>query len=323
MKKWRKRLCKTVTFGFLAILILLGSGVIYEKIRVQQDLKSYTPSGKVYNINGENMHLYAGGQGNVTVVFASGWGTPNPYVDFYPLYEKLAPHVKFAVYDRFGYGYSDTTDKKRDIDIITNEIHEILQASGQKPPYIFVGHSLGSLETIRFAQKYPDEIQGIVLLDSGSPEYYYDDVETPMSGGFTNNLLINTGVFRMLFHSDSVIEKSRKNRNGLKFVPDKLKEIDLTASLLKLKNDNIDDELRQSKTNAKIVLDDKQPFPFPLTVLTADYLGATDEVWNKYEKEFTSWSLQAKQMVIKDTDHYIHQFRPDLVADEILTLANR
>ncbi|TCW57990.1 pimeloyl-ACP methyl ester carboxylesterase [Bacillus thuringiensis] len=323
MKKWRKRLCKTVTFGFLAILILLGSGVIYEKIRVQQDLKSYTPSGKLYNINGENMHLYAGGQGNVTVVFASGWGTPNPYVDFYPLYEKLAPHVKFAVYDRFGYGYSDTTDKKRDIDIITNEIHEILQASGQKPPYIFVGHSLGSLETIRFAQKYPDEIQGIVLLDSGSPEYYYDDVETPISGGFTNKLLINTGVFRMLFHSDSVIEKSRKNRNGLKFVPDKLKEIDLTASLLKLKNDKIDDELRQSKTNAKIVLDDKQPFPFPLTVLTADYLGATDEVWNKYEKEFTSWSLQAKQLMIKDTDHYIHQFRPDLVADEILTLANR
>lgn len=321
MKKWRRRLWKTVVIGFVAILVLLGSGAIYEQVSVRKDLKSYTPSGKLYKVNGENMHLYSGGQGDVTVVFASGLGTANPYVDFYPLYEKLAPHVKFAVYDRFGYGYSDTTDKKRDIDTITNEIHEVLQASGQKPPYLFVGHSLGSLETLRFAQKYPDEVQGIVMLDSGSPEYYYNDTENPVNGGFIQKLLIKTGVIRLLFHSDSVIEGSRAIRNGLKFVPDELKEIDLTGSLLKLENANIADELRQSRANAKVVLDDKKPFPFPLTVLTSDHLGVTDDVWNKYEAEFTSWSLQAKQLVVKDTDHYIHQYRPDLVADEILALA--
>lgn len=270
MKKWRTRLWKTVVIGFVAILVFLGSGAIYEQVSARMDLKTYIPSGKLYKVNGKNMHLYTGGQGDVTVVFASGWGTANPYVDFSPLYEKLAPHVKFAVYDRFGYGYSDTTDKKRDIDTITNEIHEVLQASGQKPPYLFVGHSLGSLETLRFAQKYPDEVQGIVMVDGGSPEYYYNYAEAPVSG-FMNKLLIKTGVIRMLFHSDN----------------------------------------------------DKKPFPFPLTVLTSDYLGVTNDGWNKYEKEFTSWSVQAKQLVVKDTEHYIHQYRPDLVADEILALAKR
>ncbi|MBP1990029.1 alpha/beta hydrolase [Paenibacillus eucommiae] len=322
MKKWRKRLLKTFIFGLLAIVVLVGSGLIYEQVSTSQDLKSYTPSGKLYNVNGKNMHVYTGGQGDVTVVLASGWGTANPYVDFSPLYEKLAPHVKFAVYDRFGYGYSDTTDKKRDIDTITNEIHEVLQASGQKPPYLLVGHSLGALETLRFAQKYPDEVQGIVMLDAGSPEYYYNDTD-PVEAGFINKLLIKTGVIRMLFQADSVIESTRSMRNGLKFVPDELKQIDLTASLLKLENANIADEMRQFKVNAKVVLDDKQPFPFPLTVLTSDYLGVSDEVWNKYEAEFTSWSLQAKQLVVKDTDHYIHQYRPDLVADEILALTKR
>lgn len=323
MKKWRKRLGKLVIGGFIAILVLLGSGALYEQVSARRDLQSYTPSGKLYKVNGQNMHLYTGGQGDVTVVFASGWGTANPYVDFSPLYEKLGPYVKFAVYDRFGYGYSDTTDKKRDIDSITNEIHELLQVSGQKPPYLFAAHSLGSLETLRFAQKYPDEVKGIVMLDSGSPEYYYDDTENLVNGGFINKLLIQTGVIRMLMHSDSVIESSRAIRNGLKFVPDELKAIDLKASLLKLKNANIDDELRQSRANAKVVLDGKQPFPFPLTVLTSDYLGVSDDVWNRYEAEFTSWSLQAKQLVIKDTEHYIHQYRPDLVADEILALAKR
>ncbi|WP_240420644.1 alpha/beta hydrolase [Paenibacillus periandrae] len=323
VKKWRKRLGKLGIGGLLVILVLLGSGVIYEQVSVRQDLQTYTPSGKLYKVNGQNMHVFTGGQGDVTVVFASGWGTANPYVDFYPLYDKLAAHAKFAVYDRFGYGYSDTTDKQRDIDTITNEIHELLQVSGQKPPYLFAAHSLGSLETLRFAQKYQDEVKGIVMLDSGSPEYYYDDTENVGNGGFMNKLLIHTGVIRMLMHSDSVIESSRAIRNGLKFVPDELKAIDLKASLLKLENANIDAELRQSRANAKVVLDHKQPFPFPITVLTSDYLGVSNDVWNKYEAEFTSWSLQAKQLVIKDTEHYIHQYRPDLIADEILALVKR
>ncbi|GGI44921.1 hypothetical protein GCM10008018_09510 [Paenibacillus marchantiophytorum] len=322
MNKWLRRLWKTVVVGLAAILVLLGSGAIYEQVSVRKDLKSYTPSGKLYKVDGKNMHLYSGGQGDVTVVFASGWGTANPYVDFSPLYEKLMPHVKFAVYDRFGYGYSDTTDKKRDIDTITNEIHEVLQLSGQKPPYLFVGHSLGSLETLRFAQKYPGEVKGIVMLDSGSPEYYYNDTD-PVSDGFMKKLLIKTGVIRLLFQSDSVVASSRSIRNDLKFVPEELKGIDLTASLLKLENANIADELQQFKVNAKVVLDNKKPFPFPLTILTSDYLGVTNDVWNKYEAEFTSWSLQGKQLVVKDTEHYIHQYRPDLVADEILALAKK
>ncbi|MCR8630154.1 alpha/beta hydrolase [Paenibacillus radicis (ex Xue et al. 2023)] len=322
MKKWLKRLWKTVIIGLVVILLLLGSGAIYEQVGVRKDLKSYTPSGKLYKVDGKNMHLFTGGQGDVTVVFASGLGTANPYVDFSPLYERLAPYVKFAVYDRFGYGYSDTTDKKRNIDTITNEIHELLKASGQKPPYLFVGHSLGSLETLRFAQKYPGEVKGIVMVDGGSPEYYYNDTD-PVIDGFSKKLLIKTGVIRMLFSFDSVIESSRSIRNGLKFVPDDLKKIDLTASLLKLDNANIEDELRQFKVNAKVVLDDKNAFPFPLTVLTSDYLGVSNDVWNKYEAEFTSWSLQAKQYVVKDTEHYIHQYLPDLVSDEILALAKR
>ncbi len=308
----------------LAMLVLLvGSGVVYEQVNARKDLKSYTPSGKLYNVNGHNMHLYSGGQGDVTVVLASGWGTANPYADFSPLYDKLAPHVKFAVYDRFGYGYSDTTDTKRDIDTIASEIHGVLEASGQKPPYLLVAHSLGSLETIRFAQKYPDEVAGMVMLDSGSPEYYYADKSETASGGFLTQLLAKTGVLRLIFQSDSFIESSRAARNGLKFVPDELKQIDLAASLIKLNTANMEDELRQMHTNAKTVLDDKKPFTFPLTILTADYLGVADDVWNKYEEEFTSWSTQSKQMVIKDTDHYIHQYRPDLIADEILALAKR
>ena len=113
------------------------------------------PPGKYYEVSGRNMHLYTAGKGEVTVVFASGWGTPNPYVDFSPLYDKLKSQVKIAVYDRFGYGYSDYTDDPRDVDTISEEIHQLLRTSGQRPPYINGGNN---------QQWLPIDVGGYVVL---------------------------------------------------------------------------------------------------------------------------------------------------------------
>ena len=158
-----------LTLYFLSLLIVLaGAGSIYQWFGVREDLKSYKPVGRLYDVFGHKMHLYTEGQGATTVVFAAGWGTANAYVDFYPLYKGLSSQVKIAVYDRFGYGYSDTTGKKRDLDSITDEMHELFRVSGQKPPSILVGHSLFSLETIRYAQRFPKEVAGIVLVEGGS-----------------------------------------------------------------------------------------------------------------------------------------------------------
>ncbi|WP_338543659.1 alpha/beta fold hydrolase [Paenibacillus tundrae] len=323
MKKWRKRLRITAIAGLALILLLLGSGVVYQQVETRKDLNNFTPPGKLYKVHGENMHLYTGGQGDVTVVMASGWGTANPYVDYYPLYDKLSPYTKFAVYDRFGYGYSDVTDKKRDVDTIAEELHELLTTSGQQPPYILVGHSLGSLETLRYAQKYPNEVKGIVMIDGGSPEHYAKDEDNlaDVIGGFMNQFRIQTGLFRLSLQSEPVLEATRANRNNLKFVPDELKQVDTTALLLNYGNANTVDELREMNANATVVMNNTKPLSVPLTILTADYLGASEPIWDQTQAEFTSWSTQAKHVTVKDSEHYIHQYHPEQVADEILELA--
>ncbi|WP_244192935.1 MULTISPECIES: alpha/beta fold hydrolase [Paenibacillus] len=312
-------------FDLVIVLLLLSTGLIYQQVGAREDAKILVPPGKLYKVHGDNMHLYTGGEGDVTVVLASGWGTANPYVDYYPLYEKLAPNTKFAVYDRFGYGYSDRTDKKRDVDTVADELHELLEVSGQKPPYVLVGHSLGSLETLRFAQKYPDEVQGIVMIDGGSPEHYANDTSDTASviGGFMNQFRIKTGLLRLSLQSDAVVEASNANRNELKLVPDNLKKLDTTALLHNYGNANTVDELREMSANAKVVVDNKKPFPFPLTILTADYFGASEPEWDKTQAEFTSWSEHSKHVTVKDTEHYIHQYHPDLVANEILELVKK
>jgi pimeloyl-ACP methyl ester carboxylesterase len=325
-EEWEKQIMKSLRKLLLSLLVILvttaGAGFIYQWMGNRQDIRSYKPVGRLVEVEGRKMHLFSGGTGKVTIVFASGWGTANPYVDFYPLYDAVSKSARFAVYDRFGYGYSEETDKKRDIDQIVSEVHELLQKSDVPPPYVFVGHSLGSLEVIRFAQNYPDEVKGIVLIDGGSPEYYA--AHQPITAiALFQRLLVNSGAARLLYHFDGFAESLSSERNELKLLSPELKEIDRKAALLRFGNRNMVDEMRQSQVNARQVASGPKPLKAPLTVLSADYFGLAAQDWKEDQSVLTGWSVSGKQIVVKQSGHYIHQYNPGLVADEILKLVRR
>ena len=69
-------------------------------------------------------------------------------------------------YDRPGVGRSEPTDRPRDGRQIVADLRELLQQQDLKPPYLLVGHSLGGLYMQLFARLYPDEVQGLVLVDA-------------------------------------------------------------------------------------------------------------------------------------------------------------
>ncbi|WP_372663424.1 alpha/beta fold hydrolase [Cohnella sp.] len=322
MKKWRKLFVRTVLCGLVLLIVMLTAGFIYQWYGERQDAKIYKPLGKLYEVQGGKMHLSTGGQGDITVVFTSGWGTSNPTVDFYPLAEGLATHVKYAVYDRFGYGYSDITSAPRDVDTIVEEIHELLVVSGQKPPYVFVGHSLGALEAIRYAQKYPEEMKGIVMVEGGSPEYY--ESRKPLTViPIVQRFLVKSGAARVLYHFDGFAESLADQKNGLKLLPDSLKDLDRVSTLLKGANRNMIDEIRMSRENGRTIMAGTKPLAIPITVLTADYFGklADDKAWMDYEAALSSWSTAGKQILVPGTSHYLHHYRPDIVIKEILEVA--
>lgn len=320
---WR-RIWKIALYSLALLLFLAGVGSVYQWYGSAQDAKSYLPVGKLYDVAGHRMHLYVGGQGSSTVVFASGWGTPSPYADFSLLYKGLEPHVKVAVYDRFGYGFSDTTGRERDIDTITEEIHELFRAANLKPPYVFVGHSLGSLETIRYAQRYPEEVKGIVLIEGGSPEYYADrDGYTIIP--YSYRVLRDIGVLRALYHVNGFSAWANDQSNGLRLLPDDLKALSNKAAMLKMGNRDMTEEIRQSRNNAKMILAGKKPLDVPMTVLTADYFGKLndDKDWRDSEAALPSWSTSGKQIIVPNSSHYIHSYQPDVVVRELLELSER
>ncbi len=54
---------------------------------------------------------------------------------------------------------------------MVEELRELLIATGHEPPYVLVGHSLGGTVMDLFARTHPDEVAGLVLVDSRHHTY--------------------------------------------------------------------------------------------------------------------------------------------------------
>ena len=55
------------------------------------------------------------------------------------------------------------------------DLHTLLAVAGETGPYVLVGHSTGGTYALTYAARYPDQVAGMVLLDSSSPEQLTED----------------------------------------------------------------------------------------------------------------------------------------------------
>ncbi|MBU5484157.1 alpha/beta hydrolase [Clostridium sp. MSJ-11] len=309
VKLFRKYVFSTL----ICIVIILLIGFLYEKIAEYNDAKNHLPVGKMVDVNGHKINVYSKGEGNTTVVFTGGLNVPSSYADFYPLYNEISKYTKIAVYDRPGHGWSDVTDEPRDIDSIVKEMHTALIEAGQKSPYILVGHSYASLQMIRFAQIYKNEVAALVLIDGGNPEYYAKNgLKVTNSTVFTNKLLKSTGIARLaLYHTDYYSKK-------LKLLPGDLKQLYMAMTLKTMYNKNIIDEGNMAKNNAKVVLENGHLGSLPIRIVTAP----SDLEWDSSQRDLKEWSTDSQQIVVNGAGHAIHHSNPDVINNEIKKLYN-
>ncbi|OWA35984.1 alpha/beta hydrolase [Saccharibacillus sp. O16] len=323
-----RRFLSAVGWILIALLLLLVVGFIYQWWGERQDRAAFVAPGDRVEVDGRRMHVYheelpGKAANDPTVVFIAGWGTPNPYANFSPVYERLRGKANFAVIERFGYGYSDETDKDRDIDTLTRELREGLAQAGVQPPYILAPHSLGVLEAIRFSQLHPEDVAGLLMIDTGSPEFY----ETFPSEALQSQLqrvAIKSGIVRALYHVDGFAERIAAGRNGLKLLSPEMKEQDRLATLLVANNHNVTDEMREMHANARKVVAEKTRLNIPMVILVADHLGEISEDRMDVQRQFgDSWSNDAEEIVVQDSGHSMQAYQPQAIADAAIRLVEK
>ena len=112
------------------------------------------------------MHLSCTGTGSPTVVLEPGGGELSSNLGW--ITPAVAGDTRVCVYDRPGRGWSDPTDTPQDGTRVAADLHTLLHAAHVPGPYVLAGHSFGGLYVLTYAAHYPQDVAGMVLIDSTS-----------------------------------------------------------------------------------------------------------------------------------------------------------
>ncbi|MDL4776846.1 MULTISPECIES: alpha/beta fold hydrolase [Thermomonosporaceae] len=123
------------------------------------------PLGRLHDAGGRRLMLHRSGTGGPSVVFLPGAGLVG--LDFLNVQDRTAELTTSVLYDRAGTGWSEPVDLPRTPAEVAGELRHLLRAAAVPAPYLLVGHSLGAFYARRYAQLFPGEVAGLLLLDPG------------------------------------------------------------------------------------------------------------------------------------------------------------
>jgi pimeloyl-ACP methyl ester carboxylesterase len=173
-------------------------GYIYEPIAEAADAKAYPPPGQMVDVGGYSLHLNCTGEGSPTVVIEAGWGDSS--AGWAWVQPEVAKTTRVCTYDRAGMGWSESSPEPRMAREFAKELHTLLEKANEPGPYVLVGHSMGGFTILVYAHDYPDEVSGLVLVDSQAlPPANAAWSPAPKPGGTSPVFLMaRIGIMRLL-----------------------------------------------------------------------------------------------------------------------------
>jgi pimeloyl-ACP methyl ester carboxylesterase len=127
-------------------------------------------AGRMVDVGGHRLYLECTGTGAPTVVLSSGFGEHSPSWAW--IAPAVAQDTRVCAYDRAGVGWSEPAAHPQDGVEVAGDLHALLAAAGEAGPYVLAGHSTGGVYDLVFADRYPEDVAGVVLLDSSTPDQF-------------------------------------------------------------------------------------------------------------------------------------------------------
>ena len=303
MKKF-KQFCWII---FVFLILFLGGTFGFHQLSLQKESKFLMPIGKKVVVNGHQMNVYIKGEGSETIVFLSGAGIASPILDFKNLTDSLSKKYKVVVVERAGYGFSEDSDQSRDVMTVLSETRQALSQAEVSGPYVIVSHSMASLESLAWQEKYPDEVKALVGLDWALPASYEDlkDNQALLTAAYWSSKIGLLRYFPESFYikNPTLTETERQQYKLLAY-----KQLMSQAML---------HESRLAKENAKKVPSSINP-KIPALLLVSNGEGTTfsQSEWQRYAERFASDQSNV-QVVYKDAPHDLYHYQSNAIVSRI------
>ena len=291
--------------GLLALALL--AIFLYHRFQIAQESKLIEkPIGQLVEVEGKKLNVYTAGKGKKTLVFLAGLATNAPVLDFKALYSKLEDDYRIVVVERLGYGYSDDGNDDRSLDRQVEQTRKALKAAKISGPYVLVPHSIAGLETIHWANHYPEEVEAIIGLDMTMPHREVSDHMDLLFQTFQLGGMLGLARLPIFFDENSspAIKSGALNDQEKAIFKALFHRRSITQAVM--------NEVKDRKKNVETI--NKEPVPqIPTLIFAAVQKGGEAP---KLEKEFVAQNAQAK-LVTLEGSHYIHDEKPKEIAQQI------
>ncbi len=259
------------------------------------------PDFHSFDMRGRKLRYVCRGAGTPTVIIDQGGGLSveesfvRPVaIGWRRVFEQLSRTQRVLMHDRAGLGWSYEPSKPRGCSQLVKELRALLRYADVGPPYVFVGHSIGGFNARLFAKQYPEEVAGVVLVDSSHPDQWTRFgrlVPRPTSGE-------STALQRLRRKPDPSLTPER---------------IDYITSA---------DEVRTAGTlgDTPLIVLSRSPNAVRLPGLPADVAAGIERVWSELQRDLLHLSRRSTQIVATHAGHNIQLDEPQLVIETILKL---
>lgn len=304
-----KRALKLLGVALLTFLVL---GALFEAIGHEVDKRRFPPPGQLADAGGYDIHLQIAGaeHDGPTVVMDAGLAATS--VSMAGLQAEIVPFARVVTYDRAGLGWSGDPPpgQRRDAQTNARALHEALVNADVPPPYLLVAHSMGALNMLVFADKYRDEVMGVVLVDPSHPEQFQrygpahvNDVKAIRRGFRLAALLGRFGIWRMaglpyVFRPEN--DPARRQAELLVFLS--------SPRFFETSIRELDDW--QAYSIQQVL--DVQLGDLPLIVLSASATAEGNPVHGKLQRELTALSSNSEYRIVDGATHgsILFQYAP-------------
>lgn len=131
-----------------------------------QTPQEYNRPGRMIDIAGRKLYLNCLGQGSPTIILVAGGDAFS--IDWALVQPRVAGDTRVCSYDRAGLGWGDSGPADETVEQTISDLHALLRAAGEKPPYLMVGTSIGGIFIRAYQHAFPDEVGGLIFTNSSN-----------------------------------------------------------------------------------------------------------------------------------------------------------
>ena len=309
------------------VVTLAVTGALYQWAAAAHDRKTYPAPGVIHDIDGIAMHIDCRGAGQPTVVLEAGLALGS--TSWVRVHDAVAQHTRVCAYDRAGLGWSAPDDQILSAPVVAERLHRLLRAEGIGGPQILVGMSAGGLLVREYYRRFPQDIVGMVLVDSSHEQ----------QGDRLPPLDVNQ---RKLLRACALLQPIGVVRAfGLMARPPNTYESESQQTALATAMANQTHSCRtlgQEADGFELEVHDPEPpaslGSLPLIVLSQGkaepamtqfgmslhQIEALTRRWDELQRELTALSTAGVRRIAHDSGHFIQTEQPQIVIDAVLEL---